>query len=177
MAAVAAAALSLSVVPLGTASAAPAQRSSGPAAVCGALAADPSPDSLYGFIGTKPGACQSTITSVGLAALGQGAFPSRAAAVGNCKGLEAEVGGYPYTFYGDVFTDVAIVTDMLQEEGPNGEPGLSPDAAAAFASVVVANYNANVDLFTAKNRNGCVQVLKGLHSGDLFGLLFAPPQP
>ena len=55
----------------------------------------------YQFLATQPGGCESSIASVGAEALMTGAFPSNAAAVGNCKLIEAEVGGYPYAFYGN----------------------------------------------------------------------------
>jgi len=69
----------------------------------------------YEFIATQPGACESSIASVGVEALMAGAFPSTATAVGNCKFLEANFFGgnpdmglpdylddgktYPYQFY------------------------------------------------------------------------------
>jgi hypothetical protein len=69
----------------------------------------------YEFLATQPGACESSIASVGIEALMSGAFPSIAAAVGNCKFLEEnffvgneELGlpdylddgrAYPYQFY------------------------------------------------------------------------------
>lgn len=93
---VTAAAAALTVVPTAGASAAPAGAS--PVATCKQLAeADPE---AYAFIATKPGACVSSVASVGVEALMTGAFPSQAAAVGNCKAIEAMVGGYPYAFYG-----------------------------------------------------------------------------
>jgi hypothetical protein len=176
--AVATSAAALAVVPLAGANAAPGGTGGGasnsPTAVC-AFLADNDPGT-YEFFATKPGGCPSTVASVGVEALMSGAFPSTAAAIGNCKGLEKTFpNGYPYSFYEGVFDNVAIVTAMLQEEGPGGEPGMSPEEAAAFAPVVVANYEANKARFTAKNRAGCVSVLKDLHSGELFGLLFAPP--
>lgn len=141
---------------------APAQAVKGgggsPKAVCATLA-EQEPD-LYQFIATKPGACESSVASVGMEALLQGAFPSQASAVGNCKMLETEI-SYPYSFYGDLFSTVEGAAFFLQQVG------LPPELAA----LVVANYAANIDAFTAKNRAGCVTVLKGLHSGELFGLL------
>ena len=53
---------------------------------------------LNEFVGNG-GGCVSTVASVGIEALIAGAFPSTAAAVENCKGIEAMVGGYPYSFY------------------------------------------------------------------------------
>ena len=53
------------------------------------------------FLGTG-GGCVSSVASIGVEALENGAFPSNAAAVANCKGIEAEVGGYPYAFYGNL---------------------------------------------------------------------------
>ncbi|HEX6888083.1 MAG TPA: hypothetical protein VF143_08250 [Candidatus Nanopelagicales bacterium] len=150
------------------ASAAPAAGS--PAKTCDYLASitdetDPL-FGLYDFIATQPGGCESTIASVGIAALSEGAFPSQAAAVGNCKAIEDEVGGYPYQFYGGFLDNVEAVTAALIEDG------VPPDVAAAMAPIIVDNYLANVDLFTAENRPGCVRVLQGLHSGELFGLIF-----
>jgi hypothetical protein len=56
---------------------------------------------LNEFVGSG-GGCVSTVASVGIDALLLGAFPSTAAAVENCKFLEANVfGGYPYSFYGN----------------------------------------------------------------------------
>ena len=156
--------LAASTAGLAVASPAAAATDNSPAKVCQQLAiSDPE---AYEFLATKPGGCQSSIASVGIEALMAGAFPSNAAAVGNCKGLEEMVGGYPYQFYGDVFTSVEVVTAMLIEEGT------PPDVAAALAPVIVANYEANAEAFYAKNRAGCTRVLQGLHSGELFGLIF-----
>lgn len=57
---------------------------------------------LNEFVGSG-GGCVSTVASVGIQALLSGAFPSNAAAVENCKFLEATAfgGGYPYSFYGN----------------------------------------------------------------------------
>lgn len=57
---------------------------------------------LNEFVGSG-GGCVSTVASVGIEALLQGAFPSNAAAIENCKFLEANFfgGGYPYSFYGN----------------------------------------------------------------------------
>jgi hypothetical protein len=113
-----------------------------PAKTCAALAA--SNPELFGFIGTKPGACQSTVASVGLEALMQGAFPSNAAAVGNCKTLEATMfqaytpedgRAYPYQFYHFV-------------------PGLPAEIRSQLY---------------ARNRADCVRVLKRIHGGLLGG--------
>jgi hypothetical protein len=59
------------------------------------------------FLGTG-GGCVSSVASVGIEALMQGAFPSTAAAIANCKFLEEDAfapanGGdpYPYAFYGN----------------------------------------------------------------------------
>jgi hypothetical protein len=102
-----------------------------PAKTCAALAA--SNPELFGFIGTKPGACQSTVASVGLEALMQGAFPSNAAAVGNCKELErtlflagkpAGARPYPYAFYGapqltaNNRADCVRILRRIHAEGP-----------------------------------------------------------
>ena len=140
-----------------------APSSSSPVAICRDLAAN-NPD-LYGFIATKPGGCVSTVASVGLDALAEGAFPSRAAAVGNCKFLEAmsffrdpaPAKVYPYTFHGELRDIEVLMTEF----------GLTE----AQAERVAAAYEANLDAFTANNRAGCVRVLKGLHSGQLFGLV------
>lgn len=52
------------------------------------------------FLGTG-GGCVSSVASIGVDALMNNAFPSTSAAIENCKGIEAEVGGYPYAFYGN----------------------------------------------------------------------------
>ena len=60
------------------------------------------------FLGTG-GGCVSSVASVGVEALMNGAFPSNAAAVANCKSLEATAfmatsttgKPYPYAFYGN----------------------------------------------------------------------------
>ena len=81
--------------------AAAAAPTSNPVRLCAALA-EQDPEA-YAFLATKPGGCVSSVASVGVEALMAGAFPSKAAAVGNCKFLEANVfGGYPYAFYGQV---------------------------------------------------------------------------
>ena len=145
-----------------TAAGAAAPAASGsPRAVCAALA-EQDPEA-YAFIATKPGACESSVASVGVEALMSGAFPSQAAAVGNCKALEATFpNGYPYRFYEGVLDNAQVVAARFQVPLP-------------VAQGIVANYLANADAFTARNRSGCVRVLRGLHSGELFGLLFAAP--
>jgi hypothetical protein len=161
--------LTLAVASTGLAAAPAAQAGTGPAAFCRQLKVD-SPD-LYGGLGGFAG-CVSTIAAVGADALDEGAFPSIAAAIANCKMLEKTAfvadGGsaYPYTFYGDVFSNVGVVTGLLIEDG------VPPEVAAQLAPMIVANYLANRDAFTANNRAGCVQVLRRLHSGELFGLIF-----
>ena len=78
---------------LALASPAAAVSDKSPAKICQQLAvSDPE---VYEFLATKPGGCPSSIASVGIDALMAGAFPSNAAAVGNCKSLEDLVGGYP----------------------------------------------------------------------------------
>lgn len=52
-----------------------------------------------GYLGSH-GGCASSVASIGMDALMEGAFPSRAAAIANCKGIEEMVGGFPYYFYG-----------------------------------------------------------------------------
>ncbi len=92
-------------------------------------------------------------------------LPSGAAYIANCKDLEqtmfAAEGArpYPYQFYKGVLDDPATVSAML---------GLPP----ALAQIVSQNYVANAASFTAANRAGCVDVLRGLHSGALFGMIF-----
>ena len=75
-----------------------AGRDDNPSAICrsGAI------PELNEFVGSG-GGCVSTVASVGIEALLAGAFPSTAAAVENCKFLEATAfgGGYPYSFYGN----------------------------------------------------------------------------
>ncbi len=115
-----------------------------PAKACAILAQEVPPpppgQTLYQFIGTKPGACQSTLASVGLDGLASGAFPSNAAAIGNCKSLEKtafmaqtpEDGKpYPYDFYLGM-----------------APPQLRP-------------------LLHADNRSECVAVLRRIHGGLL----------
>ena len=83
---------------LAVAPAALAGKNDNPSAVCrgGAI------PELNEFVGAG-GGCVSTVASVGVPALMEGAFPSTAAAVENCKFLEASAfgGGYPYSFYGN----------------------------------------------------------------------------
>jgi hypothetical protein len=155
--------IALTAVTAGTAAAAP---SKSPAKQCAALAA--SDPELYGFIATKPGACQSTLASVGLEALAGGAFPSNAAAIGNCKTLEAtafqaytpEDGrAYPYQFYWDLRA-------MIE-----GVPGL--EGAREY-------YDSIADQLVARNRAGCVAVLRRVHGGlvnPFFEQLPPPPGP
>ncbi|MEO6712934.1 MAG: hypothetical protein ABIM89_05835 [Mycobacteriales bacterium] len=166
-------ALALSAVALG-AGVAPAQAAaeSSPVQICRDLAAN-APD-LYEFIATKPGGCVSTVASVGLEALAAGAFPSNAAAIGNCKFLEqmsffrfpAPASVYPVVFH-EEFGDLDAVIALLIEDGVPAE------VAATLAPIVVTNFTENIDAFTANNRAGCVRVLRGLHSGALFELIFA----
>ncbi len=113
-----------------------------PAKACADLAA--SNPELFGFIATKPGACQSSIASVGLEALQNGAFPSNAAAVGNCKTLERTMfqdytpedgRAYPYQFYHFI-------------------PGLPAEIRSQLY---------------ARNRADCVAILKKVHGGLLGG--------
>ncbi|MFC7491589.1 MULTISPECIES: hypothetical protein [unclassified Knoellia] len=52
-----------------------------------------------GYLGSH-GGCVSSVASIGMDALMEGAFPTRAAAIANCKGIEEMVGGFPYYFYG-----------------------------------------------------------------------------
>jgi hypothetical protein len=122
-------------------------------------------DPIIQFVSSKPGACQSSIAKVGYDALTMGAFPSNAAAIGNCKTLEQTMfmaqtpedgRAYPYQFY----LDIRMLLEMLGE-----------DEAVAY-------YDANADLFRADNRAECVQVLKRVHSGlagPLFAALPGPP--
>jgi hypothetical protein len=64
-----------------------------------------------GYLGSK-GGCVSSLSSIGLDALMAGAFPSRAAAVANCKGIADLYGGYPYYFYGRVGDDRYMATNI-----------------------------------------------------------------
>ncbi len=57
------------------------------------------------------GGCASSVASIGAEALMSGAFPSRAAAIANCKGIEEMVGGFPYYFYGRVGDDRYLATN------------------------------------------------------------------
>ena len=164
-----AAVLSLAVASTGLAVVPAAHAGTSPAAFCRELKVN-SPD-LYEGLATH-GGCVSSIASVGADALEAGAFPSMAAAIGNCKMLERTAfvadgsRAYPYTFYGDVFSNVDIVIGILMEDGVPAE------GAAALAPAIVANYLASQSAFTATNRAGCISVLRGLHSGELFGLIF-----
>jgi len=58
------------------------------------------------------GGCVSSVASIGLEALMSGAFPSRAAAVANCRAIAADVGGFPYYFYGNVGMDQYLATNF-----------------------------------------------------------------
>ena len=166
-------ALALSIVAVGAGvGPAHAAAATSPTQICRDLAAN-APDA-YEFLATKPGGCVSSVASVGLDALQAGAFPSNAAAVGNCKFLEsmsffrvpAPTSTYPVTFH-EEFGNLDAVIALLIEEGVPAE------VAATLAPIVVANFNENIDAFTANNRAGCVRVLRGLHSGALFELIFA----
>jgi hypothetical protein len=145
-----------------------------PAKACALLAeADPE---LYGFIATKPGACQSTLAAVGLEALAAGGFPSTAAAVGNCRFLERETfpaytpedgRAYPYQFY----WDLRILLGQLA------------DADVPGAAEAAAYYDSIASQLFVRNRAGCVRVLRTLHpDGGIMGPVFAfletlpPPQ-
>jgi hypothetical protein len=134
-----------------------------PVKACAALAQlDPE---FYGFIATKPGACQSTLAAVGVDGLLGGAFPSNAAAIGNCKNLEQttfpaytpEDGrAYPYLFY----WDLRQLLDIL---------GLQ-EAAAYYDSIR--------SQLVARNRAECVQVLRRVHGGLMNPVFEAlPPGP
>lgn len=132
-----------------------------PVQACAWLEAN-APD-LYGFIATKPGGCVSTIASVGLEGLMEGALPSNAAVVGNCKALEeADFAAYtpedgrpyPYQFY-------FYLPDLLTELEA---AGLITEAQLAAG----LGYYASVsDQLYAKNRAGCARVLELLHGGIL----------
>ncbi len=147
------------------------------AVACGAAAAAQlvatpaalaSPSALcaeLGDLGLSRGACASSVATSG-ATTEDEIVPSGAAYIANCKQLEAadfvadgDSRPYPYQFYKGVLDDPVIVSGML---------GLPPE----LAEVVSANYVANSSAFVAKNRAGCVDVLRGLHSGALFGLVF-----
>lgn len=164
--------LALTVVAVGAGGPAHAAAATSPTQACRDLAAN-APE-VYGFLATKPGGCVSSVASVGLEALQAGAFPSNAAAIGNCKFLEqmsffrfpAPASTYPVVFH-EEFGNIDAVIAMLVEDGTPA------DVAAQLAQIVVGNFNANIDAFTANNRAGCVRVLRGLHSGSLFELLFA----
>ena len=171
--AVAATAALMAGLPLSGASAAP--KGPSPVSACDQLSVE-DPET-YAFIATKPGACVSSVASVGLDALMAGAFPSRAAAVGNCKGLEAMTGGYPYQFYGGLYDDYDAVLAMLTAPpgpGPDSGFGIPVEDAVELAEGVVAAYTANSGAFVAKNRSGCVTVLQGLHGGSLLGPVLGP---
>jgi hypothetical protein len=63
-----------------------------------------------GYLGSH-GGCVSSVASIGVDAIMQGAFPSRAAAIANCKGIEDMVGGFPYYFYGRQGDDRYLATN------------------------------------------------------------------
>lgn len=136
--------LAAAAIPFTVANAEPAIPSS-PAKACEWLAEN-EPDA-YEFIATKPGACESSIASVGVEALMMGAFPSTASAVGNCKFLEA-------TFFGG--NAEMGIPDYL-DDGKT-----YPYQFYWFEGVEDPN------LF-AKNRADCVRVLELLHGGYLGG--------
>lgn len=64
-----------------------------------------------GYLGSK-GGCVSSLSSIGFDAIMEGAFPSQAAAVANCKGIADFYGGYPYYFYGRVGDDRYMATNI-----------------------------------------------------------------
>lgn len=64
-----------------------------------------------GYLGSH-GGCVSSVASIGLDALMEGAFPSRPAAVANCKQIAALYGGYPYYFYGNFGNDAYKATNI-----------------------------------------------------------------
>lgn len=169
-------ALALSVVAVGAGvGPAHAAAATSPTQICRDLAA--AAPEVYEFIATKPGGCVSTVASVGLEALQAGAFPSNAAAIGNCKFLEqmsffrfpAPASTYPVVFHEEFGNLDAVVAILIEQGAP-------ADVAPLLAPMVVANFTTNIDAFTANNRAGCVRVLRGLHSGALFELLFAGVQ-
>ncbi len=151
---------------------APPELPKSPAKAC-AMLAEIDPE-FHGFIATQPGACQSTLASVGPEALAAGAFPSQAAAVGNCRFLEKETfpaytpedgRAYPYRFYWDIRV-------LLGQLATSGVPG---------AANAVAYYDSVASRLYARNRAGCVRVLREVHGG-LMGPVFAflgtlPPPP
>lgn len=67
-------------------------------------------DNAEGYLGSH-GGCVSSVASIGMEELMNGAFPSRAAAIANCKGIEAMVGGFPYYFYGRMGDDRYLATN------------------------------------------------------------------
>jgi hypothetical protein len=68
-------------------------------------------DNAEGYLASH-GGCVSSVSSIGIDALMAGAFPSRAAAIANCKGIAAQVGGFPYYFYGRVGDDRYLATNL-----------------------------------------------------------------
>ena len=130
----------------------PAASAAGPAALCADLE----------NLGLSRGACVSSVATSG-ATTADEIVPSQAAYIANCKDLEvsafaADGDGrpYPYQFYKGMLDNPVVASEFF---GPE------------LAPVVVANYLANQSAFVADNRAGCVRVLRGLHSGELFGLL------
>lgn len=123
-----------------------------------ALLAQVDPEA-YAFLATKPGGCVSSLASVGADALMVGAFPSTAAAVGNCKAIEADVGGYPYQFYGFLLPSIEGLVDQ------------------ATYDEIAALYNERADMLYARNRADCLRLLRYFHGGgmdDIYALL--PPE-
>jgi hypothetical protein len=143
-----------------------------PVEACAWLEAN-EPD-LYSLIATKPGACVSTLASVGLEGLLAGELPSNAAVVGQCKSLEQtdflaftpEDGrAYPYQFYWFI---PGLLMDLAQA-------GLITPAQLEFG---LAYYESIRDQLVAKNRAGCVSILEMLHpAGGVMAPIFAllPP--
>ena len=68
-------------------------------------------NNLDGFLGSN-GGCVSSVVTIGVGELMSGAFPSRPAAIANCKGIEDMVGGFPYYFYGQVGDDRYLATNL-----------------------------------------------------------------
>ncbi len=122
-----------------------------------------------GDLGLSRGACASSVAKSRTSDPDQ-VVPSRAAYIANCKELEKTMfvapgpdgrvpsRPYPYQFYKGVLDDPQAVAGFFQ-------------VPLEVAEQIAATYRAKASAFTADNRAGCVQVLQGLHTGELFRML------
>lgn len=101
---VAALAAALVAVGMGAPAAANAASDASPAQFCKATG------NVDGYLAST-GGCASSVASIGVDALFQGAFPSQAAAIANCAMIREMVGGFPYYFYGRIGDDRYLATN------------------------------------------------------------------